>query len=193
MIETIRSRRLVLTSLGIPLLETLLRGDRDAAGKVLDCRIPADLTLDDMPLERRLKQLRADASEEPWLVRAMIDRASRTMIGHIGFHTPPRPDYLAEIAADGIELGYTVHAAHRRKGYATEAALALMHWAYAEHGQRCFVLSISPTNVASNAMAKSLGFTRCAEHMDEEDGLEIIFNRRFETWPTEWTLEGVTP
>jgi RimJ/RimL family protein N-acetyltransferase len=119
----------------------------------------------------------------------MIDRASKTMIGHIGFHTPPRPAYLADIAADGVELGYTVDAGHRRQGYAREAALVLMHWAYAKHGQKCFVLSISPTNVASNAMAKSLGFVECGSHMDEEDGLEIIFNRRFEAWPAEWKVE----
>ena len=187
MLEPILARRLILPALGIPALETLLRGDRGAAGVMLDCHIPADLALTDMPLERRLKQLREDASEEPWLARAMIERSSRTMIGYIGFHTPPRPAYLAEIAPDGVELGYTVHAAHRRQGYAREAAFALMHWAYAEHDQKCFVLSISPVNVASTAMAMSLGFVPCGQHMDEEDGLEIIFDRRFKTWPAEWT------
>jgi RimJ/RimL family protein N-acetyltransferase len=186
MFRSISSRRLELRPLGIPLLEMLLRGNRDAAGVMLDCHIPADHVLADMPLERRLIQLRADASEEPWLVRAIIEQSTRMLIGHIGFHTPPRPEYLTDIAADGVELGYTINAGHRRKGYAKEAALALMHWAYAEHDQKCFVLSISPANVASNAMAKSLGFVECGSHMDEEDGLEIIFNRRFETWPVDW-------
>lgn len=179
--------RLLLRSLGVPLLETLLRGDRAEAGRVLGCTIPDDLSLSDMPLERRLIQLRADASEEPWLVRAMIDRESNTLIGHIGFHAPPGAEHLQAIAPDAVELGYTVHANFRRRGYAKEAALALMHWAHTRHGIRAFVLSISPENAASNALATSMGFEACGSHIDEEDGLEIIFRRVFDAWPGEWT------
>ena len=116
----------------------------------------------------------------------MIDRVSGTLLGHIGFHTPPRPEYLATTAPDAVELGYTVHAPFRRQGYATEAALALMHWAYSLHGQCCFFLSISPQNLASTAMAQSLGFVKCGSHIDDEDGLEIEYVRRFELWPAEW-------
>jgi [ribosomal protein S5]-alanine N-acetyltransferase len=83
-------------------------------------------------------------------------------------------------------LGYTVHPAYRRQGIATEAALALMHWAHRQHNQRCFVLSISPHNLPSTSMAESLGFIRCGSKMDDIDGLEIFFQRRFETWPVDW-------
>jgi hypothetical protein len=70
--------------------------------------------------------------------------------------------------------------------YATKASLALMHWAYSYHGQSCFLLSISPQNLASTAMAGSLGFAACGSHVDDEDGLEIDYVRRFERWPPEW-------
>jgi RimJ/RimL family protein N-acetyltransferase len=172
--------------MGPPALEALLSGDRVAAARLLECHIPEEAPLDRMPLAMRLAQLRVDASVQPWLLRAMVERASGTMVGHIGFHSPPRPDYLAHIAPDAVELGYTTHAPFRRRGFATEAVLALMHWAYSQHSQRCFFLSISPQNLVSTHMAQSLGFAPCGSHIDDEDGLEIEFVRRIEAWPEEW-------
>jgi RimJ/RimL family protein N-acetyltransferase len=176
--------------MGPPVLEALLAEDRGVAARLLECSIPSDLPLDSMPLAMRLEQIRRDPAVQPWLVRAMIDRASGVLMGHIGFHTPPRPEYLATIAPDAVELGYSVHAPFRRRGYAAEAALALMHWAYALHGQRCFLLSVSPQNQPSTAMARSLGFAACGSHIDEEDGLEIEYVRRFEQWPPEWVAKA---
>lgn len=186
MFPPIESRRLILRTMNVAVLEALLAGDRVAAGRLLDCRIPAEAPLDEMPLAMRLAQLRRDPDHEPWLLRGMIERESKTLIGHIGFHTPPRPEYLAAIAPDGVEFGYSVHPPFRRRGYAREAALALMHWAYATHGQRCFFLSIAPSNAVSTHMAQTFGFTECGSHIDEEDGLELEYVRRFETWPAEW-------
>ena len=185
----IESSRLSLVSIGTPILEALLGNDHVTAARLLGCRIPADYPLERMPLALRLKQLWADPSEQPWLLRAMIDRASETMIGHIGFHAPPRGKYLTNIAPDGVEIGYTVHLPFRRQGYAKEAVLALMHWAFSRHDQRCFVLFVSPQNFPSTAMAESLGFTKCGSNVDDIDGVETIFVRRFETWPAEWRVD----
>ena len=186
MIPSIESRRLSLRSMSVRVLETLLADDRAGAGHVLECNILDDLPLDEMPLARRLEQIRRDPSEQPWLLRAIVERVSATMVGHFNFHTPPRPAYLATIAPDAVELGYSIHKPYRRKGYATEAALAMMHWAYAEHGQRGFFLSISPQNLPSTNMAHALGFTQCGSHIDDEDGLEIEYVRRFDEWPADW-------
>jgi len=182
----IESARLTLLSLGPAELTTLLSGDRTAASQLLQCEIPADLALEEMPLARRLEQIRADAAVQPWLLRAIVLRETQTLIGHMNFHTAPRPEYLATIAPDGVELGYSIHPQFRRHGYATEAVLALLHWACTEHGQRCFVLSISPENIPSLRIAESLGFTAIGSHIDEEDGLELEFLRRFDAWPAEW-------
>lgn len=98
-------------------------------------------------------------------------------------------EHLLEVAPNGVELGYTVYQPWRRQKYATEAIIALMHWAHAQHNQRCFVLTISPQNLPSTAMAESLRFTRCSSQMDEVDGLEIIFVRRFDNWPADWPMD----
>ena len=57
----------------------------------------------------------------------MILRETHELIGHIGFHTGPNPDYLQDMAPGGIEFGYTVLEPFRRQGFAREAAEALMN------------------------------------------------------------------
>ncbi len=51
-----------------------------------------------------------------------------------------------------------------------------MRWARDVHGVTGFVLSISPANLPSQALAASLGFTRIGEHMDEVDGVEDVLS-----------------
>jgi RimJ/RimL family protein N-acetyltransferase len=50
-----------------------------------------------------------------------------------------------------------------------------MRWAETEHQVRRFILSISPSNVASLGIAHQLGFVRIGEQMDDEDGIEDIY------------------
>ena len=121
------------------------------------------------------RSLRDDDALRPWLLRAMVERSRRRMVGHIGFHSRPGADYLRELSPGGVELGYVVYPAFRRRGYAREATLAMMAWAARAHGVRRFVVSISPSNVASTALAEQLGFRRIGSHVDEIDGPEDIF------------------
>lgn len=107
----------------------------------------------------------------------MVLREARRLIGHIGFHTGPGAEYLRELSPDGIEFGYTVFEEHRRRGFATEASDALMNWARTEHGFKHFVVSISPENVPSLALAAKFGFRKIGSHIDEVDGLEEIYER----------------
>lgn len=172
--------------MGPGLLEALLAGDLARAAQIGGFQIPEDLTVSERTLQMRLQQIRANPESQPWLLRAIVIRQSRMMCGRIGFHSEPGPEYLRDVAADGVELGYEIGEPFRRQGFAKEAALTLMRWAFENHRQRCFILSISPHNVASLAMAHSLGFREIGSHMDEEDGLEWIFERRLDRWPDEW-------
>ena len=112
-----------------------------------------------------------DPGAQKWLVRALVRRRDATMIGHAGFHGPPGSNGLA---ADKVELGYTVFPAFRGRGYATEAAVALMEWA-AREGARRFVASVGPGNEPSLAVVRKLGFVQTGEQWDEENGLELVF------------------
>jgi RimJ/RimL family protein N-acetyltransferase len=113
--------------------------------------------------------------EEPeaqrWLVRALVRRRDTVMIGHAGFHGPPGSHGLATGQA---EFGYTVFPEYRGRGYATEAAVALMEWAKGE-GVQGFVASVAPSNEPSLAIVCKLGFVQTGEQWDEEDGFELVF------------------
>jgi len=172
--------------MGADLLEAWLTDDRAQAEQIGGFHIPDDLILSTRTLQMRLRQIRANPKVQPWLLRAIVVKESGTMCGRIGFHTEPGPEYLRDLAPDGVELGYSIGEPFRRRGYAKEAALTLMRWAFEVHQQRCFILSISPDNVASLAMAHSMGFREISSHIDEEDGLELILERRLDHWPDEW-------
>ena len=81
---------------------------------------------------------------------------------------------MTAISPGAAEFGYTVFPPYRRRGYAREASIALMDWARQTHGVTRFIVSIRPDNVASQALAASLGFVRIGSHLDEVDGLEDI-------------------
>lgn len=182
----VNSQRLQLVSMQLELLEALRDGDAKKAETIAQFQIPVDLFLRKSALTRRIDQLREQPSLLPWFMRAIVVRESGLMCGRIGFHSKPGPDDLADVAPEGVELGYEIDSHFRRRGYAKEAAIALMKWAFDRHKQKIFVLSISPTNTASLAIASSLGFQQHGSHDDVEDGLELYFVRRIDWWPKEW-------
>jgi len=152
----------------------MLEHDLAGAGRILGVPIPDGLLDSTDVMSLRLKQLEADPTLQPWLLRAMVLRERRVMVGHIGFHTAPGEEYLRPYAPGGVEFGFTVYPPFLRQGYAREASKALMGWAHQVHGVTRFVLSIRPDNAASQALAAGLGFVRIGSHIDDVDGLEDI-------------------
>lgn len=120
------------------------------------------------PVQRRIAQVKVDPSVNPWLLRAIVERATNEAVGLINFHD--RPD-----AQGMLEVGYRIAAPRRREGFAREATLGLFHWASHQPGVAVFRASISPDNTASLALAAGLGFIEVGVQEDEIDGTEIIF------------------
>ncbi len=157
-------------------LEALLAGRRDEAGRLLGASVPPGWPQvgDGVFLRRRLEQMQADPASARWLVRALVlqGAAPAIMVGHAGFHGPPGVNGLEDAAA--LEIGYTIFPEHRGHGYATEAALGLIEWARAAGVSR-FIASVAPGNAPSLAIVRKLGFVQTGEQWDEEDGLELVF------------------
>lgn len=109
--------------------------------------------------------------------RAIVLRLSQTMVGSIAFHMTPAPDPVRPLGLDGVEFGYTIFPEFRRQGYATEACQALMCWAQ-QQGVTCFILSISLENQPSLRIAAHFGLVKIGSRMDDEDGLEDIYELR---------------
>jgi [ribosomal protein S5]-alanine N-acetyltransferase len=173
-VPPIRSARLDLVSLSPAAIEAVLAGRLGEAERQLGFRLPDGFPGDDLEriLRLRLGQMQQDPDSQRWLVRGLVLRESGTMVGHAGFHGPPGTTGLDDPAK--VEIGYSVFPAFRGRGYATEAAAALMDWAEGE-GIHRFVFSIGPWNEPSLAIARKLGFVQTGEHWDEQDGLEHVF------------------
>jgi RimJ/RimL family protein N-acetyltransferase len=165
----IATERLELVTLPADLLRLVEAGEIGRLESALGVRIPPGWR-ESIPARLRLEQLAADPSEEPWLVRAMVLRASRRVVGSAGFHAPPD-------RSGRVEIGYDVVAAERRKGYAREAIRGLTEWAFATGRARACVASVSPDNAPSLALVRSLGFRQVGQQIDEIDGLELVFER----------------
>ncbi|HEV8573941.1 MAG TPA: GNAT family N-acetyltransferase [Dehalococcoidia bacterium] len=172
-VTPIVTTRLDLVSMSPRFIDSVIAGHRSDAEAIAGLWLPHDWPRErDLRLLRmRLQQMEEDPSAQRWLLRAMVVRVKeRRMAGHIGFHGDPE-------AIGRAELGYAVVPQYRRRGYATEAAQAMMDWAAAEHGVKQFFVSISPDNAPSLAMAARLGFKQAGEQMDDEDGLEYVFEQ----------------
>jgi RimJ/RimL family protein N-acetyltransferase len=173
-VAPIRSDRLELVSLSPQAIDVLLAG---SSGFGAPAGWPDEH--DAGFLRLRADQMRRSPERQQWLVRAVVlADETRPMIGHAGFHGPPGTN--GPEAADAVELGYTIFEPWRGRGYATEAARALMDWASAEHGLRHFIASVAPGNAPSLAVVRKLGFVETGTQWDEADGLELVFELRLD-------------
>lgn len=175
--NSVETPRLILRTLPPPALTALVAGDRAEASRLTQCDLGAfpDDQLSIAAL--RLKDLSDDPDYLPWSLRVMALKPSLRFVGHFNFHTRPNADYLRQLAPGAVEMGYFVLPEFRRQGLAEEAALGMMDWAARTHGVTRIVVSISPENAPSVAMARKLGFARIGSHIDEEDGYEDILAR----------------
>lgn len=89
-----------------------------------------------------------------WMVQgfamfSVIEKASGAWMGQLG---PWQPD-----GWPGTEIGYGFHPDAWGKGYATEAGVAAMDWAFANLDWTEVIHCIDPANIASQNVARRLG------------------------------------
>ncbi len=166
--------RLILRLMQVEFLEACVAGDLASAEKVIGFGLSDEILASKHWMGIRINDIRKDPEYRPWSPRAIALASSKVMVGHIGFHSRPNPEYLRPFIGDGIELGYLVFSAYRRQRYAQEAIRGLMGWAAREHAVRTFSVSVAPANTPSLALAGKLGFRKVGERMDEEGGLEYV-------------------
>jgi len=101
---------------------------------------------------------------DPWVHGFLVrSGATGTTVGKCGFKGPPGADGVVEIA-------YFIAPEHCGKGYATEAAEALVDCAFAEPRVRTVRAHTLPEDNASGRILTKCGFQRIGEVLDPEDG-----------------------
>lgn len=154
-------------------IEAVLDDRREEAAALLDVELPEAFPREGERrfLALRLRQMREDERYETWCPSVVV--LDGRMIGHAGYHGPPGENSTQN--PDAVEFGYAIYPEWRGNGYATQAAVMLMDLAEERAGIRHFVLAVAPDNDPSLAIVRKLGFVKTGEHMDEEDGLEHVF------------------
>lgn len=111
-----------------------------------------------------LAMLRASTAPDPWRHGfGVVHRADRALVGAAAFKGPPDDAGMVEIAY-GIAPGY------QGRGYATEAAAALVDFARASGRVRLVRAHTLPTSNASTRVLARCGFAHVGQVIDPEDG-----------------------
>ena len=111
-----------------------------------------------------LEKLEASTAADPWRYGfAVVHMKDSAMIGMAGYKGPPGVGGVVEIA-------YAVVPAYEGRGYATEAARALVARAFDDDGVQTVSAHTLPEKNASTRVLEKCGFKYIGEVMDPEDG-----------------------
>jgi RimJ/RimL family protein N-acetyltransferase len=101
------------------------------------------------------------AREGDWLTVAVVERASGTTVGDLSFRWVSERDRTAEI-------GFIFDPRRQGKGFATEAARALVDWAFKSAGFHRVIGRTEARNAASARVLEKLGM-RLEAHLVENE------------------------
>lgn len=107
----------------------------------------------------QLQRVLERCARKPWPVAwfRVGRREDEALVGNVCLQPAPWD-------TNELEVGWHLLPAHRGRGYATEAASALVDEAFARLTPARLVCSILPDNLPSQRVAKRLGFVRYAEN-----------------------------
>lgn len=83
---------------------------------------------------------------------ALVLKADATLIGHLVFHP--------WFAPRTYEIGWVLHPAYHRQGYASEAAAALLHYGFETMQLHRIIATCQPENPASYGVMEKIGMRR---------------------------------
>jgi RimJ/RimL family protein N-acetyltransferase len=129
---------------------------------------------------------RVDAATpgDPWAFGfSVIERASGIVVGDCGYKGPPD-------AQGCVEIAYGLAADYRGRGYATEAARALVAFAFEQDAVRLVRAHTLPEENASTRVLNKCGFSYLGEVIDPEDGLVWRWEQGKERAEPEAAAEG---
>jgi ribosomal-protein-alanine N-acetyltransferase len=151
----IQTLRLTLSVLLPEEIEALISGEVWRVELASGFKYPADDPNRGVDLAWHLRALHADNNQLPWRIRVIVERSSNTVVGSINLKGPPDND-------GDVEIGWGLNEQARGKGYATEAAAAVIEWAFQQPGVRSVTATIPDHNAASQRIALRVGMSRTA-------------------------------
>lgn len=165
----IETPRLQLVLFSPEALELLRTENYDGAATVQGFEFSEEFfkSVNDAFLARQIEGMRKWPLIPGWFARGIVRKEDGAVIGHCGFHGTPAEYGRAEI-------GYTILAQYRRRGYAVESVQGLVNWAKAE-GSHVVSATVSSSNTASLGVVSKLGFRQTGVEGRDVDNEEYVF------------------
>jgi RimJ/RimL family protein N-acetyltransferase len=126
------------------------------------------ITGEDLPRANRVQDVREHPENIRWYYRMIVDRERNIAVGSVSFHGAPDERGM-------VEIGIGIAKPEQGEGFASEALFGMWNWAAQQPDVKFLRYTVSPTNTASMAIIKKFEFPKIGEQIDEEDGLELIF------------------
>jgi len=169
-VDTPTDDAVVVVHLDLATLRALADGDLAAANATAPVPVSAYAAGPDWRgvWRRRADQVAADPGAAGWVTGIVWDPRRGLAVGRAGFHDPPDADGL-------VEVGYAVEPDHRRRGYGGAALRHLLARAAADPRVTRVRASVRPDNAPSLRIVRRHGFVAVGEQIDDEDGLETVF------------------
>jgi ribosomal-protein-alanine N-acetyltransferase len=152
--EIFETKRLQLVPFTLELMKATLKG-RETLGRALGVGVPSAWPGPDLAdaIPGLIARLEREAAEFAW-DWLIVHKAERIIVGDVGFMGGPR---------DGVaEIGYSIVPAYRNQGYATEAALYLIHWALQQRDVLRVTAQCLNDNVGSIKVLEKIGMRQLA-------------------------------
>lgn len=123
---------------------------------------------EDLPRTNRVQDVRENPTHVRWYYRVIVDRGRNVAVGSVSFHGAPDERGM-------VEIGIGIAEPEQGNGFASEALFGMWNWAAHQPDVKFLRYTVSPDNAASMAIIKKFEFPQIGEQIDEEDGLELIF------------------
>jgi RimJ/RimL family protein N-acetyltransferase len=176
-VTLIRTARLELVPITLPMVEAVMLGRREDAERLVAARMPSrwpNPELIERAFTASLDAIREQPEVRLWGDRVMIVRSSpddARVVGSVVFHGRPEEDGIAEIA-------YGVEEASQSQGYATEAVDASVAWALGQPGVHAVQAATFAWHRPSLRVIEKVGMTRVGLREHEMLGEMLVFERR---------------
>jgi RimJ/RimL family protein N-acetyltransferase len=179
------------------LIRPFVMDDLDDAYRLFDIELNADdLRVDKMESKREraewlqwsvlnYRQL-AKLHQPPYGDRAIVLKSSGVLIGSCGFvpclnpfeQLPNFPYHnpAGSLGHNTPEFGlfYAISPSHQRNGYATEAASALVDYAFDQLNLKCIIATTDDDNLASISVMRKLGMRVEKNPLGEPPWLQVV-------------------
>jgi ribosomal-protein-alanine N-acetyltransferase len=161
--------RLRLLALSADAIDALLTGDAERLTALTNARFPQPLRpppLTESVLPQVRDRLRQDPLQLGWWTWLVVRKDTGDAVGSVGFGGGPDPE-------GAVMLGYATYPNVEGRGFATEAAEALVHWALSYPTVDRVCASMPPDNHPAIRVAQKVGM-RLLGTVWEEDLDDVL-------------------